>query len=487
MSETLQRVNPEDFADPPATPVGRKDAIFGTLKPWVRTSPEEVHLRNYVGYLGSRLWLIANLIYGAGRHLLPFASAIYALSFVLGTSLSPWLGPMLHVNPETCGKMCPSPDLVPCLWLGGGLLLLAGMILAIRNTGQTIGYQDAPMFLLQYLGIFTIYLAIVVLAVLVALPWLLIRIHSGALDFLRPLKGGISLTTVTSLLSFAISWIAKHRTSKWFSVAVSALTALTAPIVILVPLVGFAYWNARSGAAWSANPQRLWIAIASLAYLLAMWLFVDEVTSVAHLFYRERLATAFVGYRRMDPCDPDDAQRYVQPPWDEALNFSELVKGEDAAKLPNLVVCAAANLSGGTIPAGRLAVSFTFERDRVGGPTTGYVTTPWMEKHAGDGVVTLPALMAISGAAVAPSMGKMTIPALRFLMAVFDMRLGTWLPNPATSPWRDPPSLARPDFGAYGPGCRGAPVREEVASARRVLRLPRSLSVSTASSSRSST
>ncbi len=45
-------------------------------------------------------------------------------------------------------------------------------------------------------------------------------------------------------------------------------------------------------------------------------------------------------------------------------------------------------------------------------------------------MLTLPAMMAISGAAVSPSMGKMTRPWLRLLMAIFNVRLGVWLPNP---------------------------------------------------------
>lgn len=43
----------------------------------------------------------------------------------------------------------------------------------------------------------------------------------------------------------------------------------------------------------------------------------------------------------------------------------------------------------------------------------------------------MPAMMAIAGAALAPTMGKMTRPALRMLMALFNVRLGVWLPNPA--------------------------------------------------------
>ena len=45
--------------------------------------------------------------------------------------------------------------------------------------------------------------------------------------------------------------------------------------------------------------------------------------------------------------------------------------------------------------------------------------------------VTVPAAMAISGAALSPSMGKMTRSWLRLLLALFNVRLGVWVPNPA--------------------------------------------------------
>jgi rhodanese-related sulfurtransferase len=43
---------------------------------------------------------------------------------------------------------------------------------------------------------------------------------------------------------------------------------------------------------------------------------------------------------------------------------------------------------------------------------------------------SLPAAVAMSGAAISPSMGKMTRPAFRFLLALANIRLGVWVPNP---------------------------------------------------------
>jgi hypothetical protein len=44
--------------------------------------------------------------------------------------------------------------------------------------------------------------------------------------------------------------------------------------------------------------------------------------------------------------------------------------------------------------------------------------------------VTLPAAVAMSGAALSPSMGKMTYRPLTFLLGLANIRLGVWVPNP---------------------------------------------------------
>ena len=98
-----------------------------------------------------------------------------------------------------------------------------------------------------------------------------------------------------------------------------------------------------------------------------------------------------------------------------------------------LVVCAAANVSDrGTTPTGRGSGSFTFDAEEIGGPVVGYVPTTEFEQAVGDRArdLTLPAAVAMSGAAISPSMGKMTRRPLTFLLALANVRLGVWLPNP---------------------------------------------------------
>jgi hypothetical protein len=67
---------------------------------------------------------------------------------------------------------------------------------------------------------------------------------------------------------------------------------------------------------------------------------------------------------------------------------------------------------------------FVFSASSVGVP--GYeapLTGQWAD-------LTVPQAVAMSGAAVSPLMGKKTIHAVRFLMALTNVRLGVWMPNP---------------------------------------------------------
>jgi hypothetical protein len=56
------------------------------------------------------------------------------------------------------------------------------------------------------------------------------------------------------------------------------------------------------------------------------------------------------------------------------------------------------------------------------------IPTSDFEAHANG--MTLIDMMAVSGAAVSPAMGRMSRPSIRLLLGVADVRLGMWLPNP---------------------------------------------------------
>ena len=228
------------------------------------------------------------------------------------------------------------------------------------------------------------------------------------------------------------------------------------------------------GGAQSARPSagewRLWAAIAVLAAL--MLLFADVTSWSLHPFYKWRLSRTFAVKRVPDTsAHADPAGKATLLPYEDLTSLSSYASGEfpaDAAghRFPELLVCAAVNVSDrGIAPPGKGALSFVFSptavgtEDRVVIPrnrpwpkrlllpaqtelsTVSYgplqVPTALYENQVGKRRardITLSAAVAISGAAVAPSMGKMTRPLLRFLLALTNVRLGVWLPNPANMP-----------------------------------------------------
>jgi len=171
-----------------------------------------------------------------------------------------------------------------------------------------------------------------------------------------------------------------------------------------------------------------------------------------HAVYRSRLVRAFLGSARPDRTpdgftgiDPNDNPRMtdLHPP-----------TGTRRALFP--VVNVTLNLVAGrnTAWTERKGESFTVTPCTCGGaylhrsedaaaglPVRGaYVRTAAYagnEKETGPDDpaqgITLGTAMTLSGAAFSPNMGYHSSPATAFLMTLFNVRLGAWLPNPATA------------------------------------------------------
>src|SRR5207253_2255653 len=77
---------------------------------------------------------------------------------------------------------------------------------------------------------------------------------------------------------------------------------------------------------------------------------------------------------------------------------------------------------------GRNSDFFVFSKRYIGSMRTGYCPTEWIERTIPG--INLGTAMAISGAAAAPNMGSVTIRPVVFLMALLNVRLGYWMPNP---------------------------------------------------------
>ncbi|MEJ7584353.1 MAG: hypothetical protein WKF43_09780 [Acidimicrobiales bacterium] len=203
------------------------------------------------------------------------------------------------------------------------------------------------------------------------------------------------------------------------------LAGLALAVFVIVLFAGFVQ-DARGGPnsetllGWS--DVRAWLIV--VGFLGVLYWRADQTTWSLHTIYRRRLNTAFAltptatGVEELSYACETTLSTMAAP-----------VEGE-----PKLVLCAAANLSGSDVaPPGRRAVTFTFEHDWIGGPQLGYTATKDYESSLPKpvkGDTTLLAAMAISGAAVASAMGRHSLGSVNSLLAVFNIRLGVWLPTP---------------------------------------------------------
>ncbi|TGQ76776.1 hypothetical protein EN850_30605 [Mesorhizobium sp. M8A.F.Ca.ET.207.01.1.1] len=87
---------------------------------------------------------------------------------------------------------------------------------------------------------------------------------------------------------------------------------------------------------------------------------------------------------------------------------------------------------------GRNAEFFLFSKHYVGSSSTGYATSEAIVKE--EGQLDLAAAVAISGAAVSSSMGRVSLGLLGPTLALLNLRLGFWLPNPSGVALRKQPS-----------------------------------------------
>jgi hypothetical protein len=163
---------------------------------------------------------------------------------------------------------------------------------------------------------------------------------------------------------------------------------------------------------------------------------------------------------------PDDGVGALAYAVEEPTTLSAY--GRPVEGFPQVIFVAAAALSGQSrTPPGRRAAAFSLSWDYVGGPDVGWVRTSTLEKTCKPALrrdVTVQAAMAVSGAAFASAMGRHA-DAVQRLLALSNVRLGTWLPNPGFlaelgrtyASWRTPrlpgarrlPYQLREIIGAY--------------------------------------
>lgn len=403
---------------------------------WSRGSPEERYLRQHTDYLTpgriGRIWLVLSVIYGFILNYLPFVLC----GFLLGRAV----GWPLHAVGVEIAQLWPnglplhrSLPLALLIIAAAVALTVALLVVAFRrfrdrpggqrNYGETRSERVAAM-LVATAGLIVLLLSLPILAGLYhSVSTLVITSLDSVADELA-----VSACWLLALLAAAATALALSRRLRARRLMM-VLSSLAGAGLLLVPLLSSVDIAARRGLQSPADV--LWPGVAAVL-LLVMAVKVHNRRYSMHLFYRERLNSVFALFRAKKENDQVVAEPigYSSP-----LYFSELGRmlAENGRRLPKLIVCCAVNLTSNEVPVGRFAESFTFEHDRTGGPLFGYLDTPQYECQKGlSGTqLTLPSIMAVSGAALSPLMGRFTYPPLRFLMALTNVRLGVWIKNPS--------------------------------------------------------
>ncbi|MEK7667202.1 MAG: hypothetical protein AAB409_00975 [Gemmatimonadota bacterium] len=208
------------------------------------------------------------------------------------------------------------------------------------------------------------------------------------------------------------------------------LVAAGASLLVALACLGVLYF------VWVHHDWALQIALASVVVL---WLLArgGDINRISMFyFYRDRLSEAFVVRR----AEGEGADSGAAVEYNDDLLLSDLAYADRPA--PYHLVNTCVNLPGSKVAElrDRKADFFLLSPLFCGSGATGYVPTKSYERGrvraAERRGIRLAWAMAVSGAAANPQLGTRTKPALAFLLAMLNARLGVWVQNPRIEPSR---------------------------------------------------
>lgn len=442
--------------------------------PFACGSPEEQYLRNRSSYLApsamDKLYLAYRIVLGVLFNVAFLALPLFGIGMLLAVLLYRPLFPHLL---GSCGASC-SASVPTGMWAApvaiGGLSALLGLcvlLLRLPKDHLRTGFEVWSVRLLV--------LAAIVAWLTIALPLLVDVVTVGGSTGAPAGKAGaVGGGGFTALIVAVAAHLrealvspsklvsdAEEASKRWAALSswarrliAYAAAAIVGPALLLGAMVfGAALALAHSTSAGIDG----WLVLAgggSIALFALVYACVDLTSWSLHPFYKRRLCTAFA-LKRVRPSDQgpkEEGHAEVNVAQEEEQgiaverDFDRLVPLSHTALVggqwPTLLVCAAANVSDpGATPPGRSVTSFTFSARAIGGPLVGAIDTHGFEnafarsrsgerKGGRSRDLSLPSAVAMSGAALSPSMGKLTSRPLTFLMALANIRLGVWVPNP---------------------------------------------------------
>jgi hypothetical protein len=387
-------------------------------RPWADGSPEVRHFRSRLDYLRSRTGglagavatLVLGVVVNVGGLLLLLWLIARPLGWLVG---SPLIG-------ATRGKFAIGRHVwfPPLAWSAITVFLLVVWVLLQRVRTLPFlrklrGLRSASFVLVVFSGLLTALQAIVLLAVPAAIG--AVRHPSATAHWVQSVLGIGVVGTVIGVL--------RRPAQKYISRAGGLLVLLFG-----VAFGGEIAWQATLS---SFHRERV-TYLLMLAGFVVFYFSADPDWWSIQPYYRGRLRFAYASRR---DGDKDGLKDFENEPEKSLADYQAQ---------PELVVCTAMNVSGRGVPmrVGLPAYSFTFTPSEIGFndpaldegvgvkyscPTRRYASVFERWDTPKLGVMTA---VGMSGAAISPAMGRFKRGSTGALLALANVRLGMWMPNP---------------------------------------------------------
>jgi hypothetical protein len=361
------------------------------VQPWSRGSAEEEHLRRNLRYLGEDY---SDLFLGLARYaltflvnLVPFAAVIVLAGCVLGA-----LYRAVHV-------LAPTGDILYARlteqrWGLVAVIAVIGVLLETRSGwAERFARRAVPALV-----------GLLVLPDVVVLSTYVLDARMFDASAGGRLAGLVLLLAVVAVAVFRTQWgYSANPVRQLLLQLLRVLFATSMAAVLLLPLL-----LAVGQASQLPYQQTAVVGGATALLLLVFGVAVHANQTSLHHTYLRRLDRA-----------------YVVKAGGQPVRLSDVPLAETHADgLPRLLVCAAVNLRAGESAKGEGCASFVFSADYVGSAAIGQAAPAFA------GELTAARLVAASGAAVAPNMGRYTGRATRIALALTNLRLGVGCGTP---------------------------------------------------------
>ncbi|MBR1179488.1 patatin-like phospholipase family protein [Bradyrhizobium sp. KB893862 SZCCT0404] len=316
------------------------------------------------------------------------------------------------------------------------------------DVGLEFQARSSGLFTLAYLG-WLLWFGIVVGAPPAA-RWIASHLGDATVPTLAAGGGLSGLLSILLGASSKTKAAAEQISGLRQYLSLNTLAAIAAAIfaIVLVALLSIGWDAAFKSFASGADGHMPWTIMLVVGVLLGGLIYAaSHVLSInrysLHGLYRNRLVRAFLGASRSEKERDKTKNAFTDFDGRDSPLLQELwdhnVKPTGAHWKPLHVISGALNLVSSKNLAWqeRMAAPFTFSPLHCGSGSavfsdgayrTTYATANEPQPYGGN--LTLGTAMAISGAAVSPSMGYNSSPGVAFLMALFNVRLGWWLANP---------------------------------------------------------